>query len=651
MKLSKTNILYITVVCFFLSCTNSSHSNKSKEYVKNDSIHSLYLKAKNTIFSKEERLGFLDKAQRFSEQLLDTTSLLNIYSLKNAIYSDPKLPDSTLFYAKSMLNLAINKQDTSKIAKAYFKIAKYYNSKSKYDSAYYYYNFSKEKYLSMNDSSQVGKKLMAMARILLDDDDYYESETTSVEALKYLSPIKDKKYIASTYHNLSMSSRKQLDNDKALEQINVALKLAQSPRDRNLYINSKALTLREKKEYNKAIRLYDSILRNISISKNKKEYARVIDNLAYTQWLSNNSLDVEYKLIEALNIRKSKNDVQGLIASHSHLMKYYTKKNTEKAIEHAKSLYILTVEQNNIKDRLDALTYLRNLSSIQGSKVYSDLYIKIKDSITKARDIAKNKYAIIRYDSTKDREETLRLEAQLSKSDLLKSKYQIQKLVLAILVLIVSSIGIFINRYRKHQAKIALIKERHTTEKRISKKLHDEVGNDIFYLATQLQQDPGFTTNPDKLKILKGFDSVYHKVRDISRDHTVETGEEYGDEVLSLLNSYGSQTTKVITNTLDADFWSSVSAYKKGELYWVLKELLTNMKKHSKASFVSVQFLKEKQHLVVTYVDNGIGINDKHLISKNGLRNVENRMKDIKGTITFESEPKQGFKAKIVFTS
>ncbi|MBG6129412.1 signal transduction histidine kinase [Aquimarina sp. EL_43] len=552
-----------------------------------------------------------------------------------------------------MLSLAQQVKDSNQIGRAYFKIAEYYRNKSINDSAYYYLNQSKNTFFAINDSIAVGKKLNTMGRILIDDDNYYLGETILIEALRYLKPLKDNASITNVYFNLSIGSKKQLNYSDALRQINIAINLNKSQEKNVILLNSKALTLREKKEYNKAIRLYDSILRNMSRSKNKKEYARVIDNLAYTQWLSNTSLDVEHKLIEALNIRKSlDNAVPGVIASTSHLMKYYTKKNKEKAIEYANQLYKLTVEQNNIEDRLDALNYLRRLVSSEKSKnQYMDLYITIKDSITRARDLTKNKYAAMQYDFSEKEKRIQKQDILIAQNKLKSSQDANQKLALAILALIMSGIGIFINRYRKHQAKIALIKERHTTEKRISKKLHDEVGNDIFYLATQLQQDPGFTTDPDKLKILKGFDSVYHKVRDISRDHTVETGEEYGDEVLSLLNSYGSQTTKVVTNTLDADFWSSVSAYKKGELYWVLKELLTNMKKHSKASFVSVQFLKEKQHLVVTYVDNGIGITDKHLISKNGLRNVENRMKDIKGTITFESEPKQGFKAKIVFTS
>ncbi len=646
-------ILYLSIFIISIIGCNKSKNTHQLNTPTNDSITKFLKLSKDTCLERPKRLFYINKAYLECSKNDIDSSMLRILSYKAFLHKLNKEPDSAIIYSKEMLLLAQQVKDSNQIGRAYFKIAESYRNKSVNDSAYYYLNQSKNTFLAINDSIAVGKKLNTMGRILIDDDNYYLGETTLIEALKYLKPLKDNASMTNVYFNLSIGSKKQLNYNDALRQINIAINLNKSQEKKVILLNSKLLILRGNNEYEKVIKSYDSLLKKESVSKNKKKYARVIDNLAYTQWLSNTSLDVEYKLIEALNIRKSlDDDVSGLIASTSHLMKYYAKKNKEKAIEYANQLYKLTVEQNNIEDRLDALNYLRRLVSSERSKnQYMDLYITIKDSITRARDLARNKYAAMQYDFSEKEKRIQKQDILIAQNKLKSSQDANQKLALVILVLVVSSIGIFINRYRKHQAKIALIKERHTTEKRISKKLHDEVGNDIFYLATQLQQDPDFTTDPDKLKILKGFDSVYHKVRDISRDHTVETGEEYGDEVLSLLNSYGSQTTKVITNTLDADFWSSVSAYKKGELYWVLKELLTNMKKHSKASFVSVQFLKEKQHLVVTYVDNGIGINDKHFISKNGLRNVENRMKDIKGTITFESEPKQGFKAKIVFTS
>ncbi len=645
-------VYYILISIFILTiigCSKSQDGILSKKNSNTD-ISKYFKLSKNRDCTLSKRIGYIDKVYVESMKQGEDSIALRSLSYKVLLHKKNKESDSVLLYAHKMLSLAQKTDNHNQIGRAYFKIAEYYRNKNKNDSAYYFLNESKNIFIELKDSVQVGKKLNIMGRILIDDSDYFSGETTLIEALEYLEPKIDSVSLINVYFNLSIALRKQFNYKQALEKINKAIKLNKSTKSGAILINTKALTLRERKEYRKAIKLYDSLSKSKSVIENKKEYARVIDNLAYTQWLSNNFLNVEDKLIEALNIRKSKNDIQGLIASNSHLMKYYSNKNELKAMEHANELYELTVEQNNTEDRLDALYYLSHLSATEVSKAYSNLYIKIKDSITKARDIAKNKYAAIRYDSTKDRETALKLETQLAKSNLQKSNYQIQLLALAILLIITSSIGIFINYRRKQQTKIARIEERHKTNNRLSKKLHDEVGNDLYYLLLQLQKVSGFTSDQENLKILKGFDTVYHKLRDFSRDHKIETGEEYGDELLSLLDSYGDENTKVITSELETSFWTEVSPLKKEELYWVLKELLTNMKKHSQATIVAVTFAKEKKKITVNYIDNGIGTNLKKTISKNGLSNVEIRMKDIGGTITFDSKPEEGFKANIVFT-
>ena len=83
---------------------------------------------------------------------------------------------------------------------------------------------------------------------------------------------------------------------------------------------------------------------------------------------------------------------------------------------------------------------------------------------------------------------------------------------------------------------------------------------------------------------------------------------------------------------------------KKMTIYRVLQELMTNMKKHSKASIAVLSFQTINQKLTITYKDNGVGCDLK---KQNGLLNTENRIKTINGTITFESQPKNGFHVKI----
>jgi len=89
-------------------------------------------------------------------------------------------------------------------------------------------------------------------------------------------------------------------------------------------------------------------------------------------------------------------------------------------------------------------------------------------------------------------------------------------------------------------------------------------------------------------------------------------------------------------------------------------QILTNkLLKFSKTTFLFFVFVlycrwfsgvKTKHNVCfIIYSGNGVGIDTESLILKNGLKNTENRIKAINGTITFESKLDKGFKAYLSF--
>ncbi|HCE54855.1 MAG TPA: hypothetical protein DER05_07555 [Lutibacter sp.] len=94
---------------------------------------------------------------------------------------------------------------------------------------------------------------------------------------------------------------------------------------------------------------------------------------------------------------------------------------------------------------------------------------------------------------------------------------------------------------------------------------------------------------------------------------------------------------------------AEINKEKQIELYRILQELMVNMRKHSEASLVAITFQNIKNQYTINYSDNGLGLNLETLTFKNGLANVETRIKSINGTITFDSALNNGFKAFISF--
>jgi len=116
-----------------------------------------------------------------------------------------------------------------------------------------------------------------------------------------------------------------------------------------------------------------------------------------------------------------------------------------------------------------------------------------------------------------------------------------------------------------------------------------------------------------------------------------------------MLTSFNSDTTTVILKDIQKVEMASIAKEKQIELYRILQELMVNMRKHSEATLVAIAFKDDKNQLCINYSDNGKGLDLKELKFKNGLKNVETRIKSLHGTITFDTSIKKGFTAFISF--
>ena len=117
-----------------------------------------------------------------------------------------------------------------------------------------------------------------------------------------------------------------------------------------------------------------------------------------------------------------------------------------------------------------------------------------------------------------------------------------------------------------------------------------------------------------------------------------------------MIAGFNTPNINLIINGLDSINWPDVEKNIKITTYRVLQELLVNMKKHSNATLVGINFKALDKSIIITYTDNGKGIDLNNITFKNGLHNVENRILAIKGKIDIDSAPDKGFKVFIKFS-
>ena len=172
-----------------------------------------------------------------------------------------------------------------------------------------------------------------------------------------------------------------------------------------------AVVYMAKEEYNRALPILLPLSTENEVIQDSASFSKVIDNLGYSYFKLGNPKGIEY-LNQALKIKTRLKDEWGMGASYLHLSKYYKQIQPRLANDYARKAYEKATIAHNVDDRLESLALLIQSSSGNQSKFYSEQYIQINDSITTARQKARNQFAKIKYDSKKEKEENQLLKTQ-----------------------------------------------------------------------------------------------------------------------------------------------------------------------------------------------------------------------------------------------
>lgn len=514
---------------------------------------------------------------------------------------------------------------------------------TKYDSSYYYFSKAKSLCDVKKDTTEIIYTILNLAAIEQNQGDYSSSETTVLEAFTYLKNNPKPNHHWGVYTTIALNYLHTFDFKLALYYNNLALNLKTNYYRRAVTKNNIAIIYMDMKNYKKSIQILQPLTLQKQVMNDTRISSIILDNLGYAYFKVGNSKAFNI-MNQSLKIRKYENNDWGLVASYIHLSEYYQKSNSKLANEYAQQAYEKATKVNNPDDRLESLKlWIQNSSGDQLKKITSN-YIRINDSLVKARQIAKNQFAKMKYDSKLNKEENLKLKSQKAETALELEKQKNQNLILNFLVITGILSTIFLYYFLKAINKKEKIQTSYETETRIAKKLHDELANDVYHtMAFAETQD--LSTNQNKESLLNNLDAIYSRTRNISKENSsVDTGSKYIEGLKEMISGFNTCTITILVNGIDSIDWLTLEHNKKIIVYRVIQELLVNMKKHSQCSLAVISFKKNETKLQIDYSDNGIGVAFDKINSKNGLQNVENRILSINGTITFDTKSNKGFK-------
>lgn len=608
----------------------------SKSYYENlvDSVKNDKLNPKVRL-KKAEEMVYLGNISKNDSILFDA------FNKKSQLLEELKMDKSVIQFNHKIINWAKAKSSKKMLGNAYFNYGNYFYDQYNTDSAFYYFNNAKNEFLKLKDKKGIAKTSINIAMILNDLASYFESEKSSLEALENIKDDPNHPYLAPIYNNLAVSSGSLLNYEEELYWYNKALELTDDPYYIASIKHNQSVSLTLLKRYNEAITILND-LKKTNIYKDDLSFkARVIDNLAYAKWLKNNNENVLEDYNEAINIYSQEKDYFGISTTYDHLIEYYRNIDPGKSLEFANKKYEITSKSNNTEGKINAL---KRIIILQPTVENIEEYIKLSDSIQYLNSNSKYQFAKLQYDADSNRD-------KISSLSLEKSENQLQLQQAKIIIIIAISIAVifaitflFYIYYVLQKRKQDRIKTIYKTEVALSQKLHDELANDLFNTITLLESIH-FENEFLKKKLANNLDHIYAQTRNISRQNNTVDTINFQKELDSMLASYKSPEVNIITKGIDEINWEKLESQNKIVIYRVLMELMTNMKKHSNCSLVVINFSTINKMIDIKYIDNGTITIPANGLSSNGIRNMENRIKSIKGTIKFDVS--KGFRAFI----
>lgn len=253
----------------------------------------------------------------------------------------------------------------------------------------------------------------------------------------------------------------------------------------------------------------------------------------------------------------------------------------------------------------------------------------------------------------------------LTAEDFTKNKYV--GLLLVCSALFVAFLYFFIqyNQKRKTFTKKQLVKAMGTIEKlekevltkqeqerakerqRISEELHDGVLGKLFgtriglgFLEVSKEQDKRkYEDFLNKLQeIEKEIRTVSHKLSS-NLNGTDINFYTLVDDLLKEKSDIGNFTYQLISDSIE---WDTINEVVQLNLYRILQETIQNIIKHAKAKHVIISLHQTDELILLTIEDNGIGFKKDSQKKGIGLKNIQSRIKKLKGTYTIHSELGKG---------
>jgi signal transduction histidine kinase len=398
-----------------------------------------------------------------------------------------------------------------------------------------------------------------------------------------------------------------------------------------------------------------------------------------------NQLGFPYtKAVTHLNLSYGyqKNNEPNLAILHADSAYFLFKSQNE--LQHIAKPFLVKVESYLIKENFDqalifidsALYYAKLNSSLEDvletyklkSKVYKRLnryeealdtymlYASMRDSSEEVSNQKQFSELQVIYDTEKKEAE---LKEERSRTAILEKDnrlYQSRVLIIVVFsvtLLLITAVLVYL-RYiqirRKQQVVFShqLIKNIDDERSRISKDLHDDIGQSLSVAKSKINLfNKGQLDNIEDMESSLG--EIIQQVRVLSHKLHPSFLEKIGlkRSLISLLDKIEKNTQLITSHKLSEEI-DNLDLEMQNQLYRISQECINNTIKHAKAKSIKITLKTDGNYFIYIYRDNGEGF-DPSLNSGFGISAMKERSSKIGGRFSIHSQRNKGLKIVIKF--
>lgn len=500
----------------------------------------------------------------------------------------------------------------------------------------------------------------------------------NIKAIKIYEKLGNKSKAGSTYGGLGFSMYRR-DIEKAKMYMQKGIKQLEEAKDYkalNPTYDNYGIVQEVSGNVDSAIYFYNKAL-DLKINQNDSiGIPFALGHLSGAYLVKKDFVTSKKYLDESYAIRKKRDDTYGVaecLVLYADF--YYAQNNYKEAAIWFSDCYNMAIENKYIHLAQYAAEFLSLCHEKMGNVHEAISYLKIQQALKDSLLNENTNKAIaeleVQFETEKKEKQIIEQKVKITEQELKNKERTNQLVILIATLLLVLLAGYFIykqqklkqqrlieeNRLKDQLAKVKIQNELHEERLRISRDLHDNIGSQLTFIISSVDNMKYLFKNTDEKLNNKLVDiSTFTKTTITQLRDTIWALNKEDitfDDLKSRLYNYIEQAKLAqekihfeFDNQLTNNF--SLNAIQGVNLYRVVQEAINNAIKYSIASKITLKITETNAEIKIDVIDDGIGFELNKINAGNGLQNMKNRADKIKTSIRIDSKPEMGTKISVI---